>query len=304
MYNYGNAYGPAPFGDPTPNVNFYYWIRSLYQRLTALINITGLPEGSESQYRWDLDALKYALYYRGYMSVFASKTYGLVPQPCTLTGYGLQFQPTGAMIATPYFHFERPLTIGRECELIKLTPDYTGVMDIVTKYAAELKEIDTSIKSAARNSRFGYALIADSDRSARTLKNVREKISNGDDAIIDEKLIRKKGDADVLPWYEFDRDLRQNYILTDLLADRRTTLVDFYREIGVRMVEDKKERMITSEVAAGNMETFIRSEVWIEALKESLQKVNDTFGTNLTAELNAPDLPDMPAEQEAPEDVN
>lgn len=291
MYHYGGAYGAPPFGDPSPNINFDYWTRSLYQRLTALINITGLPEGSETQYRWDIDALKYALYFRGFLCVFDSASYGVVPQPATLTGYGLQFQPTGCLVATPYFHFEKPLIIGRECELIKLTPDYTGVMDIVTKYAAELKEIDTSIKSAARNSRFGYALIADSDRSARTLKNVREKILNGDDAIIDEKLIRKKGDADVLPWYEFDRDLRQNYILTDLLADRRTTLVDFYREIGVRMIEDKKERMITSEVAAGNMETFIRCEVWIEALKASLDKVNAMFGTQLAAEINAPDAP-------------
>lgn len=299
MYNYGGAYGPAPFGDPGPQVSMDYWTRGLYQRLTALISIEGLPEGSESQYRWDLDALKYALFFRGYMAVLEVTEYGVIPQPCTLTGYGLQYQPTGAMIATPYVQIPRPLIIGRECELIKLTPDYTGVMDLITKYAAELKEIDTSIKSAARNSRFGYALIADSDRSARTLKNVREKILNGDDAIIDTKLVRTKGNTDQLPWYEFDRDLKNNYILGDLLQARRTTLVDFYREIGVRMIEDKKERMLTSEIAAGNIETFIRSEVWIETLKESLAKVNDMFGTQLSAKLNEPDMA-----QVQPQEVN
>lgn len=293
MYRYGGIYDRQMSFNSGPNFSMEYWTRSLYQRLTALINIKGLPEGGEKQYAWDIDALKYALFFIGYMGVFESKKYGVVPQPGTIAGYGLQYQPTGFIVNTPYFQFGRPLRIGIECELIKLTPDYTGVFDIITKYAAELKEIDTSIKAAARGSRFAYALIADSDKSARTMKAIREKIINGDDVIIDEKVVRNKADADQLPWYQFDRDLKQNYILGDLLEARRNTLVDFYREIGVRMLDDKKERMITGEVAAGNAETFIRSEVWAEALKTSIAKVNAMFGTQLQMEINEPDMPGM-----------
>ena len=293
MYRYGGIYDRQMSFNSGPNFSMEYWTRSLYQRLTALINIKGLPEGGEKQYAWDIDALKYALFFIGYMGVFESKKYGVVPQPGTIAGYGLQYQPTGFIVNTPYFQFGRPLRIGIECELIKLTPDYTGVFDIITKYAAELKEIDTSIKAAARGSRFAYALIADSDKSARTMKAIREKIINGDDVIIDEKVVRNKADADRLPWYQFDRDLKQNYILGDLLEARRNTLVDFYREIGVRMLDDKKERMITGEVAAGNAETFIRSEVWAEALKTSIAKVNAMFGTQLQMEINEPDMPGM-----------
>ena len=293
MYRYGGIYDRQMSFNSGPNFSMEYWTRSLYQRLTALINIKGLPEGSEIQYAWDIDALKYALFYIGYIGVFESKKYGVVPQPGTIAGFGLQYQPTGFIVNTPYFQFGRPLRIGVECELIKLTPDYTGVFDIITKYASELKEIDTSIKAAARGSRFAYALIADSDKSARTMKAIREKIINGDDVIIDEKVVRNKADADQLPWYQFDRDLKQNYILGDLLEARRNTLVDFYREIGVRMLDDKKERMITGEVAAGNAETFIRSEVWAEALKTSIAKVNAMFGTKLEMEINEPDMPGM-----------
>lgn len=296
MYRYGGIYDRGLAFNNGPNMSMDYWTRSLYQRLTALINIEDLPEGSETQYAWDLDALKYGLFFLGYIGVFESKKYGVVPQPGQIAGFGLQFQPTGFIVNTPYFQFGRPLKIGVECELIKLTPDYTGVFDIVTKYAAELKEIDTSIKAAARNSRFAYALVADSDRSAKTLKAIRERILNGDDAIIDEKIVRNKGGQDLLPWYEFDRDLKQNYILGDLLEARRNTLVDFYREIGIRMLDDKKERMITGEVAAGNAETFIRSEVWAESLKTSLAKVNDMFGTSIRMEINKPDMPGTPEE--------
>ena len=303
-YFYGGQYLAAPFVNNSPNASMDYWTRSLFQRITALIDFDGLPKGSPTQYEWDKDAFKYGLYMLGYQVIFESQTYGIVPQPGRVTGYGLQYQPAGVMVSTPYFQFERPLRIGTECELIKLTPDYTGIYDIITKYAAELKEIDTSIRSAARNSRLAYALIASSDKSARTMQAIREKVINGDDVIIDEKLLRDKVNPDTLPWYQFDRDLKNSYLLGDLLDARRTTLVDFYREIGVRMLDDKKERMLTAEVDAGNAETFIRSEVWIETLKESVDKVNEMFGTDIIAKINRPDI--MPAEseeQEGAEDV-
>lgn len=288
-YNYGNIYSPRTFGSTYPNQSMDYWARSLFQRLTALFDFKGLPQAGDGQYGWDKDAFKYGLYMLGYLAVFRSKTYGVVPQPGTITGYGLQYQPTGVMIATPYFQLERPLKIGVETELIKLTPDYASVYDIVTKYAAELKEIETAIRSSVRDARFGYMLAASDDKTARTLKAAREKILNGDDVIMDEKIARKKPDGSD-PWYMFNRDIRNSFVLPELLEARRTTLVDFYREIGVRMLDDKKERMLTAEVDAGNAETFIRSEVWSETLKESIRKVNEMFGTNIEAVINTPDF--------------
>jgi len=312
FYMYGGLYNAPPFQNNYPNASMDYWARSLFQRLQALIDFEGLPEGDQAaapeekvvQYAWDKDALKFGLFMLGYQIVFRSKTYGVVAQPGTLTGFGLQYQPAGAIVNTPFFQFDRPLKLGVEASLIKLSPDYVGVYDIITKYAAELKEIDTSIRSSARNSRLAYAMIASSDKSARTLKAVREKIINGDDVIVDDKILQKdKANPDSLPWYQFDRDLKANYILGDLLDARRTTLVDFYREIGVRMLDDKKERMLTAEVDAGNAETFIRSEVWIETLKESCDKVNEMFGTNITPILNRPDIPGG-SEQEVSTDVS
>lgn len=290
-YVYGGAYQAPPFLNNSPNASMNYWTRSLMQRMTALIKFENLPEATKEQYGWDEDALKYGLFMLGYLGVFASRSYGIVPAPGTITGFGIQYQPTGITINTPYFQFERPLQLGIEAELIKLTPDYAGIYDLITKYAAELKEIDTSIRSAARNSRLAFALVARDEKGKKTLQNIREKILNGDDVIIDEEVLKyNKVNPDAAPWFEFNRDLKSNYILGDLLEDRRKTLVDFYREMGVRMLDDKKERMITAEAEAGNAETFIRSEVWIETLKESCDKVNKMFGTNITPVINTPDI--------------
>ena len=298
-YNYGGQYAAPPFLNNGPNINMDYWTRSLLQRMTALFDFEGLPESGPNQYGWNKDATKYGLLFRGFLVVFRSASYGIVPQPGTLTGFGIQFQPAAAVVNTPYFQFERPLILGREAELLKLTPDYAGCFDTITKYSAELKEIDTSIKAAAKNSRLAYALIAASQKAARTLQGIREKIINGDDAIIDESLMRDKVNPDSPPWFEFHRDIKSSYILTDLLEDRRKTLVDFYREIGVRMIDDKKERLITSEVEAGNSETFNRLEVFIETLKESCDIINKHYGTNIVPKINAPDVaPELITEPE------
>ena len=66
------------------------------------------------------------------------------------------------------------------------------------------------------------------------------------------------------------------------------------------MLDDKKERMLTAEVDAGNAETFIRSEVWIETLKDSCKKVNAMFETDITPIINRPDIPN---ESEVDENV-
>ena len=290
FYTYGGLYAAPPFMNNSPNASMDYWSRSLFQRLTALIDFEGLPEGTPGQYAWDKDALKYGLFMLGFQVVFRSSTYGIVPQPGALTGYGLQYQPASAIVNTPYFQLKRPLKLGVEAELLKLTPDYTGIFDIITKYAAELKELDTSIKSAVKNCRLAWILAGAGDKGARPMKAIREKVLNGEDVVLDEKLDKDKLDPKNPPWFEFTGDVRANFIVNELLEARRTTLVDFYREIGVRMLDDKKERMLTAEVDAGNAETFIRAEVWIESLKESCEKINAHYGTNITPIINRPDL--------------
>ena len=45
MYRYGGIYDRTLSFNNGPNMSMDYWLRSLYQRITALINIKGLPEG-------------------------------------------------------------------------------------------------------------------------------------------------------------------------------------------------------------------------------------------------------------------
>ena len=285
--DYGGMYarGLNNFGNAYPDQMMNYWTRSFFQRATALFTFEDLPAN------WDVDAFKYGLYRRGFLVGFESKKYGLVIVPATVAGFGLQFQPTHAMINTPYFNFTRPLRLGVECEAIKLTPDYTGIWDIITKYADEMRHLDTAIRQSSINARMAYAMVATDDKSARSLKAIAEKLANGDPAIVYDAKIKQAGnvEADRMPWQQFDRDLKQNFILPDLIDARRAIVDDFYKEIGVRIPDDKRERMITSEVNADEAQTFIRRDVWANSLKDSIMKFNAMYDTEIKVKVNEPE---------------
>lgn len=279
-------YSPA-FSDESLN----YWERSLFQRLCVMFEIGGEPEAGAGQVQWDMDALYYGLFRIGFLALFESKTYGAVFQPATPAGIGMFYQPTGMTVNTPYFQIDEPLVIGEQCEVLKLTPDYMGVWDIVGKYAKEMQQMDVAIRQSALNARFAYAIAAPDKKSAESAVALMERLGNGDAAVVyDTRMAKSIEDGTYqVPWQQFDRDLKQNFILPELLECRRTMLEDFYREIGIRTTQKKKERQITQEQEAQDAATFNRRSVWNRCLDQSVERVNKLLGLHLTVKYNEPE---------------
>ena len=274
-----------------------YWERSFFQRCRSIIEFDGLPEAGAGQIGWDYDAFMYQLFRMGYAVVFRSKKYGMVVQPGTPTGYGLQYQPRGMNITTQFFNFGRPLEIGTECGVIKLTPDYRGIWDIITKYAVEMQHAEVAIRQSALNSRFAYGAFAKDDNQKRSLELLFQRLANGEPGIIVNTELKRPMDAKStdggayeLPIMQIDRDLSKNFILPELMEFRRTILMDFYRELGIKVQPDKKERLNVNESQSADAETFNRREVWRICLEKSLDEVNRMYGTNITFKINQPDM--------------
>ena len=274
-----------------------YWERSFFQRCRSIIEFDGLPEAAPGQIGWDYDAFMYQLFRMGYAVVFRSKKYGMVVQPGTPTGYGLQYQPRGMNITTQFFNFGRPLEIGTECGVIKLTPDYRGIWDIITKYAVEMQHAEVAIRQSALNARFAYGAFAKDDKQKRSLELLFQRLANGEPGIIVNTELKRPMDAKStdggayeLPIMQSDRDLSKNFILPELMEFRRTILMDFYRELGIKVQPDKKERLNVNESQSADAETFNRREVWRICLEKSLDEVNRMYGTDITFKINQPDM--------------
>ena len=84
------------------------------------------------------------------------------------------------------------------------------------------------------------------------------------------------------PIVTYFSDPAKNYITDKLLSDFTTILNSFDREIGIPVIDEKKERRIQSEVSAIISDSGTRIDTWKESLDDSIKRVNDLFGLDIS----------------------
>lgn len=265
------------------NKVFMLWERALFQRAASVIDFDNLPDAWEGPVK---DFYIYCLYKFGYVGVFETEENGLIFQPGTLSGYDIYYQPVEFLVNNPHMQIENnKFTIGETCELIKLTPDYLGVWDIINYYAEKLAVLDNALNMSLINNKFAFMLAAKNKQASEAFKKMIDKVNAGEPAVIyDMKLINDQQDK-TEPWQLWSRDhMKENYITTMQLADFNTILHNFDKEIGIPTIPvEKKERMITDEANSTVIDAISRSEIWLKTLESSLVNVNSHFGLNIKA---------------------
>ena len=263
------------------DLNTSFYMRALYQRAIAGTTFK-LPREWMRAKRY----FKNVLYCLGFIGVIDTPEYGIIPQICSFSGYGLFRQPTNMIVTQPLVQFEGK--IGENCELIHLCGDYQGIWDIVEHYAIRLSIAITSLDCALMNERISFLSAAKSKQAADTLKFLYEKISAGEPFAVYDKAIKSESiDGEEDPIWTYSQDVQSQYISDKLLADIDTILKQFDHEIGVAAVGEKKERMITDEVNTQIADTCARSDTWFENLSDSFDLVNSLFPSlNLSFTMN------------------
>jgi hypothetical protein len=218
---------------------------------------------------------KNVLFSQGFIAVIKTPDYGVIPQICGFSGYGLYLQPTKILVNQPLVQFEG--TIGKDCELIHLCGDYRGVWDIIEHYAIRLSIAITSVDCALVNERLSLLAAGKNKAASETLKYLFERISAGEPFSVYDKNLKDDGLTESDSIWTFSQDVANQYISDKLLADIDTILQQFDREIGIAAVGEKKERMIQDEVAIQIQDSCARSETWFENMSDSYDNVNDLF---------------------------
>lgn len=275
------SYNPSPV-KAFNNQTYAYWERSLFQRASSILKFS-LPNEWQGSVR---DFFLYCLFRFGYVAVFESDKFGLSFQPCSLTGYDFYYQPVIAKISNP--RLQTDLTIGETCEILKLTPDFFGVWDIISYYAEKMSTLDGAINMALINSKLAYILGAKNKSCAEALKKTLDKINKGEPAVIvDSKLMMNNPNDKDEPWRYLDLEVKKNYILTDLLEDFQSLKNDFDSEIGIPTLPyQKKERVNTKETVMRSYDGQSRSQIWFDTLTSSMEIVNRHYPqADLSVEL-------------------
>lgn len=291
MPNFTNGYMPLNYENinveagtyfPSPvksynNEAFKFWQRALYQRACSTIII-------DTPKIWDRhkNLLYWSLFSYGFCGVFNLAEIGKSFNPVNLSGYNFYYEPTQMILANPALgeNAKHEFTIGIDAEILKLTPDYKGIWDIVNYYAEELASMKCAINSAIINSKFAFVFAGKNKAANAVLKKIFDKISRGEPAVFFEgKLANDPTDKDV-PWQSLFRDnLKSSYILTDLLKDFQTILNNFDCEVGIPTIPyEKKERMVQSEAESRQIDATARNIIWFDELSRTMEICNEFLG--------------------------
>ena len=263
------TYSPSPVKEYN-NKTFNYWSRSLFQRAVSTLDFT-LPDDWQGSVR---DFFLYCMFKFGYVVTFDPPEFGRTFQPCTLRGQNFHYQPTDFIVSNPLLNYEGKL--GKDGELIKLTPDYRGVWDVIEYYSGRLSNLDVAINTGLINAQIGLVLGGKTKAAVEALKKILDKAHEGEPAVFIDKVIIDEDKAE--PWQAFQHDLRQDYMITEQLQNFQSILNEFDAEIGIPTLPyQKAERMNIPEAESRQIDGTARSRTWYDTLKSSIKEVKKLY---------------------------
>lgn len=261
---------------------FWFWFRCLWQKLCSVYDFDGIPATIDETYFTNM------VFATGNVPIFENEKYGLIAQQGYPVDWDLYFRPNKIRIGTRYVQQE--VTPGLDCEVVKLTNDWMGAVDIVAHYARRLALAETSLQMALINTRMANVLFASSKAAAKAFEEMLTKIAMGQPSVIaDASLLveNMQSNNQSEPFELIQQNVGGNYIIDKLLTDISDIVNEFDCEVGIPSSNtNKKERLISSEISFGNADTIAKVDLWSKCLKDSLDKVNAMFGINITFKYN------------------
>lgn len=261
------------------NITSRYFNNYLFQRAISVFDF-------EIPSYWNKEYFLYILFWCGYIGIIKGQQYGdWIPQQADLVGHDIYYQPTNLLITNPYApelsaRSSDAYKIGRDCEIIKIQPNFHSIADIITLYSDMLALSVSGMTMNLLNSKLAYIFGTDKQSIAQSFKKMYDKIQSGEPAVVVSKDLFNKDTGELnVTMFQQTADV---YNMSDRLADFRKILNMFDTEIGIPSVNyEKKERMIVDEVNANNIETESLSDIWLETLQDSIARTNELTGLDL-----------------------
>ena len=243
-----------------------------------MFEFKGIPE------TWSKDYFLYTLFCFGFVAIVETDKFGVIPQHCSVFGYDVFYRPTNVNIANPLIRGNLTPRIGTECALIRMQPDYGSCMDIVSYYADLLSMATEALGVNLVNSKLAYVFACEDKTVAESFKKMYDQMNDGNPAVFaDKKLFMDDGSP---AWDTFQNNLKQNYIAKDILEDMTKIDARFCTEIGIPNVNMAKESGVTdNEVEANNLDTKSKAALWLETIRDGLDKANELFGLNMSVDF-------------------
>lgn len=272
---YNSSFSPSTIHCKDTKLQAYYR-KYLLQKIMAVYKWGGIPE------TWDQDYFLYSMFGYGYVAVFDTDEFGVIPQWGALGGYNVFYHPTYVLIANPLLPAMTKY-IDQDCTIIKIQPDYSSMMDIVNYYADLMALCSQSMSINLLNTHTATIFPASNKAQAESYKKMFDRVASGEPAVVmDKNLFDESGNP---VWMPFSQNIHNTYISDKLLENMRVIENRFDSEIGIpNSNTEKRERLIVDEVNSNNSETVLRPLMWLDEMRDGIRKTNDMFGLNISVD--------------------
>ena len=260
------------------NASFRFFARYLWEKILSVF-VFDLPP------TFGKELFLNALFANGVVTIVPTAKYGLLAQWGVYGGYNVNYQPRYMLFSNPLLPelSGRELIIGKDCAVIRLNEDWHGVTDLVAFYAGKMALATQAIDVNLINSKLAYVFAAKDKTQAQSFKKLMDTINNGETSVVvDKSLFAEDGSAN---WQAFQQNIKQTYIVTELLNDCAKIEDEFNTRIGIPNANtEKRERLISDEVNANNVETSILAAGWLENIREGCDTVQEMYGETITVD--------------------
>lgn len=264
---------------------FDFVLRLLYR----IIIFDGIPDTVSETF------LKLILYTQGKVCFMKGELIGeaasqLLALNCTRADTpDVYYIPRKVLVVNPRLQKSYNLKPGEECEIVYLSEadKYNlseingGLYSLIERTAVMLADNDISINTAQKNTRLVNLVGADTQNTVDSIRAAICSMYEGEPTIVvKSSLIDKLQGVPII-----QNQTNQNLI--ELIEVQQYILSHFYEQIGICTHDQmKRERLITAEINDNLDLAFLNVDDILASLQEGLQRVNDMFGTNISAKLN------------------
>ena len=273
LLNHFNIQPSVVKGRANAGVEFYK--RLLYTKIYSTLEFT-LPE------TWKKNYFRFWLFHVGSIGVIYTNEFGWVAQPYSIIQLDLYYNPKIIQVYNQFITTPKIGAVGVNAGIIKCMDDFFGLDDIVTRYATDLAQCDRSIEVNLMNSNVTAFFKAKNKKDADAVKEAYAKATTGEPfVVINKEVMDEESIETLLP------NMKNNFIVNDLLQARRGIINAFLTEIGIRNANyDKRERLNSQEVSENNDETSAVISVIYDNIKKSMDEVNEISGLNMGVKMH------------------
>ena len=266
---------------------FRSWCFKLLGFCLTIFEYEGLPDSIPSR------ELELLFILQGYATPFRDNRGEAVALPTNIFGFDKYYTPDSGtygnpIIPTKNLYFQNNTKHPQNAVLMFNDDLHTnvfyihsdgGLLTLIKRYARRLADIEASENIYTVKTRFGNAPVGSSDAVRNSITNFINKVTLGKmETITDDSIINCFRTVD------FGNTTKESLMSFQTARDK--ILEQFYRDIGVKMANQKKAQVSQDEVESDEQLLLISLDDMLKTRKKGIEDFNKFFGTDATVKLN------------------